>query len=96
MPDDDLIVVDEPTKRRYALYRDGELLSFATYSIDGNSVTVPHVETLRRHRGNGYADELMAGLLERLRDDGRTIRPICPFAAGYIRARPDTHDLVAR
>lgn len=96
MQDHELTVADEPELHRFVLRRDGEMVSFATYSIDGDVVTIPHVETLRRHRGNGYADELMARILERLRERGRKIRPVCPFAAGYMRERPATYDLIAR
>jgi predicted GNAT family acetyltransferase len=79
---------------RFELRRDGELVSYATYRADGAVVVVPHVETLRQHRGNGLADRLLAGVVEILREDGRTIVPLCRFAAGYFRDHPEHGDVV--
>ncbi|WP_420450993.1 GNAT family N-acetyltransferase [Ilumatobacter sp.] len=90
-----LTVVDVPDASRYELRLDGERVGLADYSIDGSVVTVPHVETDPAHRGRGYAATLMAGLLDDLRDRGRTIVPRCPFAASYVRDHPETQDLLA-
>ena len=80
---------------RFELRRDGDLVGFATYTMRGESVVVPHVETFPEHRGQGYAARLMAGLLDIVRRTGRTITPLCPFAAQYLRDHPDQHDLLA-
>jgi len=55
---------------------------------------VPHVETFPEHRGQGYAARLMEGLLSIIRADGRTITPLCPFAAGHVRDNEQHHDLL--
>jgi predicted GNAT family acetyltransferase len=96
MPTPDLTVTNDVTAARFTLHLDGELVSRADYSIDGTVVTVPHVETDPAHRGRGFAAVLMDGVIESLRADGLTIRPICSYAAGYLDERPETHDLVAR
>ena len=90
-----LTVTHNPAAHRYELYRDDELLSFAVYHEDEGVTVVRHVETLLPHRGNDYAAELMAGLLEHLRADGRTVLPVCWYAADYLRNHPDQHDLLA-
>jgi predicted GNAT family acetyltransferase len=90
----DFHVQDRPERRRYELTDGGELIAWADYSVDGETVVVPHVETVVAHRGQGNAARLMDGVVEDLRATGRAIRPICSFAAAYLRARPDTHDLV--
>ncbi len=51
-------------------------------------MTIPHVETVPAHRGNGYAEALMDGVVESLREQGRTIRPLCSYAASYMHERP--------
>ncbi len=88
-------VVNDVHASRYELRIGGELVSFADYSRDGNVVTVPHVETAFEQRGNGYADLLMSALLDDLRAWHSKIRPLCSFAAGYLRDHPDDHDLIA-
>lgn len=93
------VVVDNADRQRFELRAghsdDAEVLSFATYAADGSSLVVPHVETKMEHRGNGFADELMAGVVENLRTTDRNILPLCPFAAQYLRDRPDDHDVLA-
>ena len=92
----DLSVIDEPSSSRFTLLLDGEIVGLATYSLDDAVVTIPHVETVPAHRGRGFAAVLMDGVVESIRADGRRIRPICSYAAEYVRKRPDTHELVAR
>ena len=91
-----MTVTEDAEASRFELRQDGELLSFADYSTRGDSIVVPHVETIMAHRGRGNAARLMDGLLALIRADGRTIVPLCPFAAAHIRDDPAHHDLLAR
>ena len=86
---------DNPTRQRYELMIDDQIVSIADYRTDGTTLVVPHVETDPRFRGRGMADRLMAGMLADLRETERTIRPLCPFAARYIDDHADTRDLLA-
>lgn len=89
-------VIENAHLGRFELLRRGEVVSFASYTEHDGSVLVPHVETLRPHRGNGLAAELMDGMLGILRNDGRTITPLCSFASQHIRDNAHHHDLVTR
>ena len=89
-------VADAPDRSRFELRRDGELVSYAVYRADERVVVVPDVETVPEHRGQGMADRLMEGVVDLLRRDGRTILPLCSWAAGYLRAHPEHHDVVQR
>jgi predicted GNAT family acetyltransferase len=91
----DHIVRDNPKRQRYELIVDERIVSIADYSIDGTTLVVPHVETDPAMRGQGMADRLMRGMLDDLRSGGRTISPLCPFAASFIQERPADHDLIA-
>ena len=88
-------VIENSSDGRFELHRDGELVGFAVYSQQGDVTVVPHVETLAEHRGQGYAATLMEGLLDQLRASGRTIVPLCSFAAQHLREHPQHHDLLA-
>ena len=94
--DDGPAVIENAHLGRFELLRHGDVVSFATYSSNNGSITVPHVETAREHRGNGYAAQLMEGMLAIIRADGRTINPRCPFAARHVRDNPQHHDLVTQ
>lgn len=87
-------VVENSHLDRFELLRNGEVVSFATYTQNEQSIIVPHVETKPEYRGHGLAAELMDGLLAILRKDGRTITPLCPFAADHIRDNQQHHDLL--
>lgn len=90
-------VIEQPDQGRFILEDDGELIGFALYRPQGDdTIVVPHVETLPQYRGHGRAAELMEGLLAILRADGRSIVPLCSFAAAHIADDPRHHDLLAR
>lgn len=93
-PEQTFDVVENTEEGRFELQRDGELVGFASYRQQGDAVIVPHVETFPQHRGQGFAARLMEGLLAILRSSGRTITPLCPFAAGHVRDHPEHHDLL--
>lgn len=96
MPAADLSVHHDPDTSRFLL-RDGDsIVGRADYALDGDVVTIPHVGTAVQHRGQGFAARLMDGIVESVRANDQQIRPICPYAAGYLRDRPDTHGLVVR
>ena len=94
--DDGAAVIENAHLGRFELLRNGAVVSFADYRGTDSNVIVPHVETDPAHRGNGYAAQLMDGLLDILRETDRTITPLCPFAAGHIRDNERHHDLLAR
>lgn len=87
-------VIENAHLGRFELLRNGEVVSFASFIQQDQAVIVPHVETAVEHRGNGYADELMEGLLKIVRETGRTITPRCPFAAQHIRENEQNLDLL--
>jgi len=88
-------VVQNAHTSRFELLRNGDVVSFAPYTSQDDSIVVPHIETAVEHRGNGYSSELIEGMLALLRDQGKTIVPRCPVVARYIRDNEQHHDLVA-
>jgi predicted GNAT family acetyltransferase len=88
------VVTDHPAANRYELHVGDELVAVADYRREGRVTAIPHVETKQVHRDNGRAAQLMAGVLDDLRARSMTIRPLCPFAATYVREHPEDHDLV--
>ncbi|MGA9276528.1 GNAT family N-acetyltransferase [Ilumatobacter sp.] len=95
MSEPDPIVSDDPATSRFTLHLDGRLIAHADYSVDGEVLTVHHVETDPARRGNGYAAVLMNGIIESVRSRDQRVRPLCSYAAEYIRDDPATHELVA-
>lgn len=88
-------VVHEPDRDRYELVVDGEVLAVAEYRDDGDRVVMHHTYTEPRHRGQGYAAQLVEGALDDLRARNRTVVPSCWFVAEFIDGHPEYRDLVA-
>lgn len=84
---------------QFELHHGDELVSFAAFRQEQRGseavVVVPHVETISIHRGHGHAAQLMDGILETLRRDGRRIIPQCSFAAAHVYGTDDNRELLA-
>jgi uncharacterized protein len=87
------MTTDNPGASRFELTEQG-LLAFATYRVSGNVVSLLHVEAHPGLRGQGTAGRLMDGLLEIIREKGMKVRPVCGYAAAYIRRHPNHADLL--
>jgi len=88
-------VVDNPDESRFELRLDGELVGFAEYRPAGDSVIIAHTEIDAGHEGEGLGGVLVREALERIQASGKTVIPICPFTAAYIKRHPEFVELVA-
>lgn len=86
--------VDAAHHHRYELRRGSEVVSFANYRVEGDVLVIPYVETDPRHRGHGFSNVLLEGVVAAARRDGRRIRPTCGYAASVLRARPDAGEIL--
>jgi uncharacterized protein len=78
-------VRDNRNRSRYELLRDGEVIGFADYALDGETLTIPYVEIDARLQGNGYGSVLAAGVLDDARARNLDVVPLCSFMASYMR-----------
>lgn len=91
----ELVVVENTEESRFELRRGEEVVSLADFFERDGAVLIPHVGTKPAHRGQGYATTLMDGVVDLLRASNRKVRPLCPFAAAYLRDNPQHQDLLA-
>jgi predicted GNAT family acetyltransferase len=84
---------DNIAGRRFELERNGHL-AFANYERRGSSLVIRHVEAALPLRGTGAAGELMRGVAEIARAEGRTITPLCGYAWAWIRRHKEYSDLL--
>ena len=87
-----MTIVDNPDKSRCEMAVPGGT-AFATYRRAGDVLMVPHTEVPPADEGKGYASALMKGVLEHARAHGLKVRPLCSFAAAYMRRHPEYEDL---
>jgi predicted GNAT family acetyltransferase len=70
-------------------------LAVASYRRDGDTLVLTHTEVPRQSRRHGLAAALVRATLDWARAEGLRVRPLCSYAAAYIRHHPETQDLLA-
>jgi uncharacterized protein len=87
-------VADNAEQRRFEL-RDGDaVLGRLDYRPGGDSLILAHTEVDAARTGEGLGGLLVRGALEQLRAQGRTVIPLCPFAAAWLRRHPEFRDVI--
>ncbi len=77
-------VTDNAAASRFELEIDGHI-AFADYRRDGGILHIKYVEAPPALRGTGAASQLMAGLMAQARAEGMQVKPICGYAASWLR-----------
>ena len=87
-------VRDNRDKNRFELHV-GDEVAFADYRLTPSAVIITHTETPQALRGRGIASQLVKGLLDLIRSDGKKVIAGCDFVADYLGSHPEYADLVA-
>ncbi|MCL9665359.1 N-acetyltransferase [Curtobacterium albidum] len=88
---------DEADRDRYAMYVDGELVSVLDYRAGDDAVSFPHTYTVPKHRGHGYAAELVAYAVDDVATrTTKRIVPMCWFVGKWFDEHPEQADLLSR
>jgi predicted GNAT family acetyltransferase len=91
----DPVLINDVAAGRYRLMRDGSELGFAEYDRVGeHSILIKHTEVAPEHEGQGLGSQLVRGMLDDVRRQGKTVIPICPYALNFIRKHRDYIDVV--
>lgn len=69
-------------------------LAFAAYMERSTLVVFTHTEVPEAFEGKGVGSTLAKHGLDYARTTGKTVLPLCPFIAAYIRRHPEYKDLV--
>ena len=78
---------------RYELDEQEET-SYADYRLDGARLYIDYVFSPPALRGTGASGRLMTALAQDARAKGRTITPICGYAAAWLKRSAEFRDLV--
>jgi uncharacterized protein len=87
-------VRDNKDRNRFELDIGSEV-AFANYRLTPSAVMITHTETPRALRGRGVGSELVKGVLELIRRDGKKVIAGCGFVVDYLERHPEDADLVA-
>jgi predicted GNAT family acetyltransferase len=86
-------VRDNAERHRFELDTDGHV-AFSNYRREGGTLTILHTEVPKELGGKGIGSALARGLLDIARAQKLTVKPLCPFVAGYIAKHPEYADLL--
>lgn len=93
MTDETIDIIDEPGRSRFTVLVDGQRAGHADYREVGTSVVFTHTEIAEEYGGRGLGTRLVSAALESVRDEGRTVAPLCPFFASYLEDNPDAAEV---
>ncbi|MGN6585556.1 MAG: GNAT family N-acetyltransferase [Rhizobiaceae bacterium] len=98
MADDGLKIEreDAGSKGRY-VYRAGGNEAEMTFSkAGGHQIIIDHTEVPDAFRGQGIGLQLVERAVADARSEGKTIIPLCPFAAAQFRRHPEWADVLKK
>ena len=84
---------DDAARSRFELAEGGHVV-FADYRREPGVLVISYVEAPPELRGTGAAGRLMEGVLAQARSEGLKVRPLCSYAAAYIRRHREHHDVM--
>ncbi len=81
-------------RQRFEWTEDG-IVSELDYQLQNGLMTITHTGVPEALGGRGIAADLTKCALETARGEGWKVRPLCSYAAAYIRRHQEYADLVA-
>lgn len=88
-------LVNDTAARRYRLLLDDVEVGYSEYDpIAPASILIKHTEVLTEHEGKGLGSQLVRGMLDDIRQQGKTVISICPYALNFIRGHREYWDVV--
>lgn len=91
----DAILTNDAAAGRYRLMLDGVEVGYVEYDpIGEHAILIKHTEVAREHEGRGFGSQMLRGVLDDVRGQGKTVVPICPYALNFIRRHREYVDVV--
>jgi uncharacterized protein len=84
-----LTVTDAPERGRFEAHLDGELAGYLEYRKTDGVWSLTHAFTFPHQRGKGIAAEVTRFALDAAKEEGATVRPVCPYVADFIAAHDE-------
>ena len=88
-------VRNDAARNRYELVQGGEVLGYAEYEAQGDTLDFTHTQVGEEHQGEGLGERLVRGALDDVRAQGRKVVASCPFVDSFIRKHAEYGDLLA-
>lgn len=85
---------DNKSLSRFELEVNGSI-AFATYSLNGKTLSIDYVFAPEELRGTGAAGKLMEEVSQYAKKENLKIIPICGYAAVWLKKHKEYRDLLA-
>lgn len=85
---------DQGSKGRYVVRAPDGSEAEMTFTMAGRQMIIDHTGVPDVFRGQGIGLKLVTRAVEDARAAGRTIIPLCPFAAAQFRRHPEWADVL--
>lgn len=94
--DEQLRVVENADLDRYELWDGEQFIGFeGVQKHEDGTLELQHTIISERFGRQGYARTLVTLLLDRLREQGTSVRPTCTYVQDYLHRFPQYQDLIA-
>jgi predicted GNAT family acetyltransferase len=87
-------VIDNAAEQRFELAQGGHT-AVAAYRLEGDRISFTHTVVPEEIEGRGVGSRLVRFALDRARERGLKVVPLCYFVKGYIDRHPEYQDLLA-
>ncbi len=94
-PEDELDVVDEPSRQRYEARLGDRVVGFAEYRAVRGRLILFHTQVDPAFEGRGVGSRLASGTLDDIRARGLKVTLKCPFMRAFVDRHPEYDDLRA-
>jgi uncharacterized protein len=96
MADTEIHLEETDSKGRYFIEAQGAVAESTFTKIGARQIIIDHTEVPDVFRGQGTGLRLITRAVEDARAAGKTIIPLCPFAAAQFRRHPEWADVLRR
>ena len=90
----DIALDETETGGRYHTVVDGHASEMTFSKAGATMIIIDHTDVPDALRGQGVGVKLVERAVEDMREAGKKIMPLCPFAAAQFRKHPEWHDVL--
>lgn len=91
----EITITENTEKKRFETEVEGRT-ALIDYKKAENKIYLTHTEVPSELEGKGIASSMVKQVLQRIKDEGLELVPLCPFVASYIKRHPEWKEILAK
>ncbi|MDD9909012.1 MAG: GNAT family N-acetyltransferase [Ahrensia sp.] len=89
-----IVLEETDSSGRYVTEVEGHTVELTFSKLGASSIIIDHTGVPDALRGKKVGEALVLHAVEKAREMGKTIIPLCPFAASQFRKHPEWRDVL--